>query len=225
MTAVILSRKRQFALAALLLVSAPSAAEAQRRIGPVSAWISDADYPAESRARGEEGVVTVRYQITATGRAADCRPLFARAPLRLYRTTCALIEQRARYVPAYDTRGRPIASEDELSVAWVLPSARVMVGFVDYGGSIPVARTSFISDLDYNAAVAALGNVSVVANISIAADGRVVACATAPSSGSPAVDRHTCELIRSRARFRQPVDERGQPRATSGRMIVHWRRP
>lgn len=207
----------------LVFFAAPAAA--QQRVGSTSDWVTSADYPAQAKARGVEGTVAVRFAVTSEGRVSNCRRLHRQVSSILAEATCRSLTQRARYLPARDQAGRAIASEDQLIVAFLLPSGRVIAGIADYGGAIPLHASGLISDADYNADVGRLGSPSVAAEVEIGTDGRVAHCSVPQTSGSVRVDRYTCNLIMARARFRPPVGERGERLATRGRFVVQWRRP
>lgn len=65
----------------------------------------------------------------------------------------------------------------------------------------------------------------VIVRIAVSADGRATECATVATSGSPAIDERTCQVILARARFRPAIDAEG--REVAARMVssVVWRMP
>lgn len=86
-------------------------------------WLKQDDYPAESLTAGENGEVTAAFDVTPAGAAANCRVVRSSGHLRLDDATCDLIEARARYRPAQDAAGKPVASSDVRAFRW-LPRAR-----------------------------------------------------------------------------------------------------
>ncbi len=72
--------------------------------------ISDRDYPAAVGEGGIGGIVSVIYAIEPDGRASDCRITRSSGNAALDATTCRLIEQRFRFEPSRDRRGRPVRS-------------------------------------------------------------------------------------------------------------------
>ena len=72
--------------------------------------ISDRDYPAAVGEAGGGGLVYVIYTIEPDGRATQCRITRSSGNRALDSTTCRLIEQRFRFEPSRDRRGRPVRS-------------------------------------------------------------------------------------------------------------------
>lgn len=80
----------------------------------------------------------------------------------------------------------------------------------------------FKSD-DYPAAAAKLGvSGSVKAWFVVGADGRVKDCHAVPSSGSPDLDRRTCEIILRRGRFEPARDAAGKAVPSSKTTRIMW---
>lgn len=214
---------RKFLLSAVLVMLAGcGSAQAQRAIGPVSAWITSADYPADDVAKGQGGVVTLRFQIAASGRVESCKPLYATTPASIARLTCQLVEQRARYLPAYNSAGVPVASEGELMARWDAQNHAVLLKS-QFGGAMPVGSPgSWMTDDDYRLVTQGRGDSDVELVFGIGTEGRLTSCAFAPGSNAHTATR-TCQLLAQRARFRPPVGERGEPLASQGSITMHWR--
>lgn len=85
------------------------------------AWLRQEDYPPTSLAAREAGEVTAAFDVTETGAVEHCRVVRSSGYLRLDDATCDLIERRARYRPAADPSGTPIAASDVRAFRWVLP--------------------------------------------------------------------------------------------------------
>jgi len=73
--------------------------------------IKDKDYPESAKAAGAQGVVWVRFTVLTTGRAANCRVTRSSGNSAIDETTCRLIQDRFRYKPAKDERGRPVQAD------------------------------------------------------------------------------------------------------------------
>lgn len=69
-----------------------------------------ADLPEDALAMGEEAAVTVVFAVERDGRVTGCRPEHSSGHRSIDSLTCRLIEQRFRYRPALDRRGRPVKS-------------------------------------------------------------------------------------------------------------------
>lgn len=85
-------------------------------------YFSMADYPADARRRHQQGIVRFAITIGLDGHVADCRILGSSGVPSLDEATCRIVRERVRYLPARDSQGRPVASEDgPFSISWRLP--------------------------------------------------------------------------------------------------------
>lgn len=89
--------------------------------GPLAGVFVPSDYPAAARRNGERGDVTVRLAVGRDGRANQCRVLAADASATLTAATCAILLQRARFVPATDASGGTTEGFFIQHVAWRIP--------------------------------------------------------------------------------------------------------
>lgn len=80
------------------------------------------DYPARADGLGAQGVVVVEVAVSANGVVTGCMPVEVEWPgADLWETTCRIYTQRARYAPARDARGVPIAGVVRPSIKWIHP--------------------------------------------------------------------------------------------------------
>ena len=82
--------------------------------------IKDSDYPREAAEQGATGTVSVRYRVELDGRVTGCVITRSSGSPVLDETTCRLIEQRFRYEPSRDARGRPVISYIVRDNDWVI---------------------------------------------------------------------------------------------------------
>lgn len=79
-------------------------------------------------------------------------------------------------------------------------------------GTPPVRIAGRIRDRDYPASLSQAGiSGTVSVRYEVGTDGRVSDCTVTSSSGSAALDAHTCDLIERRFRFRPSRDADGRP--------------
>uniref|UniRef100_UPI0012E2B3D7 energy transducer TonB n=1 Tax=Sandarakinorhabdus oryzae TaxID=2675220 RepID=UPI0012E2B3D7 len=97
-------------------VSGPMVAEPCMR----DAWIGNGEYPAGPLARGESGTVGYKLAINPQGSVERCDVIRSSGHAGLDRDTCALLARRARFVPAQDVDGSPMAWDYESAIAWQL---------------------------------------------------------------------------------------------------------
>lgn len=107
------------------IMVAPSPPVAPRRYptGPLLVNYRDGipkqiDYPVESWRNNEEGLVTYRIDIDATGKATDCTIIESSGYPALDAKTCEVVMERATFSPAFEAEGKPVAGSLERSYDW-----------------------------------------------------------------------------------------------------------
>jgi hypothetical protein len=83
-------------------------------------WVRSSDYPIGSLYAGEQALIAFRLLIDDTGMPTDCLIQRSYADEVFNRVTCQKIMQRARFDPALDEEGKPVASYFASSVSWVI---------------------------------------------------------------------------------------------------------
>lgn len=81
--------------------------------------LRDSDYPRGLGEAGIEGTVSVRYVVNTDGRVSDCEVTGSSGSDILDDTTCRLIEQRFRFRPSRDDRGRPVPATIVENHSWI----------------------------------------------------------------------------------------------------------
>jgi TonB family protein len=111
----------------IVLVPSPPAPPAppaySRRLRPdgdPAAWLTNEDYPAEALRDGAEGAVGVYLRVDAAGAVVACTVTTSSGWKSLDDATCALMGQRARFIPALDLAGRPVAASYSLRYRWAI---------------------------------------------------------------------------------------------------------
>jgi len=97
--------------------AAPPAIRAKANL---ASFFRDDDYPPQALRNGEQGTVRFRLAIAADGRITDCRVTGSSGSAALDRQTCSILRRRARYQPARDSAGHPVADRDNGEIRWVL---------------------------------------------------------------------------------------------------------
>jgi protein TonB len=82
--------------------------------------IKDRDYPEAAKAVGAQGAVQVRYTVQVDGRATNCRVLRSSGNAAIDAATCRLIQERFRFKPAKDERGRPVQADLVERHSWMM---------------------------------------------------------------------------------------------------------
>lgn len=83
-------------------------------------WVRSTDYPKAALSRRERGSVRLRFTVTATGKVEDCVVIESASPT-LDGETCRLVLARARYSPALDKDGKPVATFKSFHFGWWIP--------------------------------------------------------------------------------------------------------
>ena len=116
-----------FALAGALLAGPaaacddPEAAAPARAKANLASLFSDKDYPADALAAREQGLVGFTLEVGPDGRVSGCTVTRSSGSTALDSTTCGVISSRARFTPARDAGGAPVADEIRGRISWVLP--------------------------------------------------------------------------------------------------------
>ena len=87
----------------------PRVVEPARARANLAGLISSDDYPPSALRNEEQGTVRVRLSIDTSGRVTNCSVTQSSGSSQLDSTTCRLLQRRARFTPARDNRGQPIA--------------------------------------------------------------------------------------------------------------------
>lgn len=83
-------------------------------------WMTTDDYPEGALRGGESAVVNFRVTVASDGRVSGCAIQRATRGPEFVKRTCELIRQRARFEPALDATGKPIASYYVNAVQWLI---------------------------------------------------------------------------------------------------------
>jgi protein TonB len=98
----------------------PRVVEPARAKGSLQGLFRDDDYPAAAVSREETGTTRVRLSIGTDGRVSSCSVTSSSGSSSLDRATCSVLRSRARFTPATDNQGRPIADTHDQSITWRL---------------------------------------------------------------------------------------------------------
>lgn len=112
-------------LIAFLLAAAPAASpplpEGARSRANLASYLSHDDYPADAIRNEEQGTVGFELDVSPEGRVTACRVTSSSGSKSLDATTCRIMTERPRFVPARDSKGRAVADVASASIRWVLP--------------------------------------------------------------------------------------------------------
>ncbi len=107
----------------------PSATPTASGVAPLAArprndpgrWITTNDYRSNWIARELTGTARFQLEIAADGRVTDCAITGSTGHAALDTATCRLLEQRARFEPARNSKGDAVAGSFANAVRWELP--------------------------------------------------------------------------------------------------------
>jgi protein TonB len=97
-------------------VAATIVAPAEPR-APLQNYVTPFDRPA-SVSPSELNKVTVRLAIGPYGRLTDCLVIQSSGSAALDAATCSTLSRRARFIPARDANGNPVADVIEQQIDW-----------------------------------------------------------------------------------------------------------
>lgn len=90
-------------------------------IGNPAAWIGTEDYPLDLLATASQGVVHFRLAVGIDGRPTACTVQSSTRPAGFDKAVCASMVSRARFEPALDRGGNPVASFWSSTVRFEMP--------------------------------------------------------------------------------------------------------
>jgi protein TonB len=96
-------------------------APAQPRGNPGN-WVTTEDYPSRALREEREGVTGIAFDIGQDGKVSNCRVTSSSGSPDLDDATCKNFTRRARYKPAQDDAGQPMASTGNQRVRWQMPT-------------------------------------------------------------------------------------------------------
>lgn len=108
-----------------------------RAKGTLVGLFSSDDYPSEALRAGETGTVHVLLTIDTSGRVSDCHVKLSSLSPSLDAATCRVLSERARFEPAHDRAGRPVADNYSQRITWKIPAVDAQpVGGLEFHISI-----------------------------------------------------------------------------------------
>ena len=84
-------------------------------------WIGPEDYPSDAISNNEQGYVVVSFDITAKGRVENCQVTRSSGHKSLDAVPCPKLQRIARFKPATNANGEPIATKGSVSNAFWMP--------------------------------------------------------------------------------------------------------
>jgi protein TonB len=92
--------------------------EPKSAVGNLQGLISSDDYPPSALDREEQGTVGVSLSIGTNGRVSGCSVTSSSGSSTLDRTTCRILQSRARFTPAQDSNGNPTSGTFSQRITW-----------------------------------------------------------------------------------------------------------
>ncbi len=137
---------------ALISVGAFAAtAGAPQPLGNPGDWVNSADYPASALREEAEGVVGFTLDVDAQGVPTNCSVTRSSGNPSLDSATCTLISTRARFTPATDKKGAPVAGTWSSSVRWQIPTGpNTLPGPADYTVSFVVEEDGSVTGCTFS---------------------------------------------------------------------------
>jgi TonB family protein len=89
--------------------------------GSALGWFRWQDYPKQAVRERAAGTVVVRVDVDPAGNPARCVVVSSSGHAALDKTTCASVMKRARFEPALDAGGRPVAFHYISRTVWSMP--------------------------------------------------------------------------------------------------------
>ncbi|HZG09469.1 MAG TPA: energy transducer TonB [Allosphingosinicella sp.] len=90
---------------------------------PIPLYVKADDYPPEALRSGASGTVTMLLGIGADGRVASCKTVVSSSHAAIDAKSCDILSRRARFTPARDAAGIPVAAPYVTRLGWRLGGA------------------------------------------------------------------------------------------------------
>lgn len=100
---------------------APKLASPAQPRGAPGSWVTTDDYPSRALREEKEGVTGISFTIGTDGRVSNCEVTSSSGTPELDQATCSNFIRRARYKPAQDDSGKPMATSGSQRVRWQMP--------------------------------------------------------------------------------------------------------
>lgn len=92
-----------------------------RPVGQPGLWVTANDFPAADLRAEHEGVTRFQLSIGADGKVQSCMVTGSSGFASLDAAACANLRRRAKFAPATDATGAPVASTYSSAVRWMIP--------------------------------------------------------------------------------------------------------
>ena len=102
----------------ILLALLAGAAAEPVPLKPLSQLLSESDKLSIVERVGAQGTVGVKVTVDATGRVSDCSVAHSSGFKALDAETCKVIQRKARFAPARDGQGHPVAGVLYGDISW-----------------------------------------------------------------------------------------------------------
>lgn len=89
--------------------------------GDPGSWASSEDYPSAALREGAQGTAGFHLTIGPDGRVTSCEITSSSGNDQLDKATCQLVSRRARFTPAKDSDGHPMAGSYSNRIRWQVP--------------------------------------------------------------------------------------------------------
>ena len=194
-------------IASSLVASGATAQEEDRSRAATPIAVADwgpkvqQDYPSLALRNGEQGTVTMRITIDVTGRVSACEVTTSSGSTSLDAAGCRAMMIHARFNPALDKNGNPIASTSTQSIRYLLPEGAKPMHFAppspidESEWRNKVFNEAFVTDIEASESGSALFL------LTIDEQGAPVGCGMLWPSGDADLDRRTCGRLLAQARF------------------------
>lgn len=96
---------------------------AARPIGNYNLWIKPSDYPTEMLEHDKQGLVQFRIMVGPDGNPTSCHIQQSTRPKEFDDAVCASMMRKAKFRPALDANGKPLASFWRNAVRFIIPDA------------------------------------------------------------------------------------------------------
>lgn len=221
-------------------------------LSPSDAWAgfqSYEDYPQNAVDNNEHGTAVANLGIGADGKIGSCEIVRSSTSSTLDAATCDALTRKAKFNPATDQAGQPIAANHHMAVHWILPDVEATAADLPirgadlriiYLGKLRAQHPS-VSSAEKPAALRRVANRlgeglkyssaalrieqegDTTAAVSVDAQGKIVGCTLVRKVGVESLDSQWCPHILAHVSYLPEVNSVGEKVASIDIATMRWR--
>ena len=185
-------------------------------------WVNTNDYPSIALQNQIEGSTGFRVKVSPDGFVTECMITSSSGSSDLDQATCTNVVRRARFDPALDAQGKPISGAYSNRVRWQIPHFALMEAFPRPPRALQYGWTRLLPEDFPKAALDEKRFGEAMVELAISSTGILTNCKIVKGTGHSDLDKASCDISFSRAKFSPAIDVAGLPTEGRIRTSLKW---